>query len=273
MIKKPLSPARPVIEPLENRALLSGTVGVIDPAMAPEHSAVVVAAKAVKNAATKTTLTASTGTLAADITFTATVRASAAAGSPAGTVNVLVKHQVIGTITLSPIASTDAKYAYSEGTFTLVQQPGGTPYYFGNHAVSATFIPAGAYAKSSVSSHFTVVKPTYTPLSDGASYETAVTGSGPAIQSGQTANVFYTGYLEKNGKIFDYSVKDGDTAFPFTLGAGDVIPGFDAGTLGMQVGETRVVLIPPAEGYGSTANGPIPANSTLIFVITLESIS
>lgn len=41
----------------------------------------------------------------------------------------------------------------------------------------------------------------------------------------------------------------------------------------MQVGETRIVLIPPAEGYGATANGPIPANSTLIFVLTLESIS
>jgi len=52
-----------------------------------------------------------------------------------------------------------------------------------------------------------------------------------------------------------------------------VITGFDEGTLGMEVGETRVVLIPPAEGYGSTRNGAIPKNSTLLFVITLESIS
>ena len=41
----------------------------------------------------------------------------------------------------------------------------------------------------------------------------------------------------------------------------------------MKVGETRIISIPPAEGYGSTANGPIPANSSLIFVVTLESIS
>ena len=53
----------------------------------------------------------------------------------------------------------------------------------------------------------------------------------------------------------------------------DMIPGFDAGTVGMQVGETRIVTIPPAQGYGRSANGPIPGNSTLTFVLTLESIS
>ena len=102
---------------------------------------------------------------------------------------------------------------------------------------------------------------------------TIAPGSGPVIQPGQTANVLYTGYLAKNGQIFDDSINDGGTPFGFTLGAGQVIPGFDAGTAGMQVGETRIIQIPPAEGYGDTANGPIPANSTLIFVVTLESIS
>ena len=85
--------------------------------------------------------------------------------------------------------------------------------------------------------------------------------------------MLYTGYLAKNGQIFDDSINHGGTPFSFTLGAGQVIPGFDAGTVGMQVGETRIVLIPPAEGYGATANGPIPGNSTLVFVLTLESIS
>ena len=52
-----------------------------------------------------------------------------------------------------------------------------------------------------------------------------------------------------------------------------MIPGFDEGVAGMQVGESRIIMIPAAEGYGHTATGPVPANSTLIFEVTLESIS
>jgi FKBP-type peptidyl-prolyl cis-trans isomerase len=118
-----------------------------------------------------------------------------------------------------------------------------------------------------------VRKPAYTALAGGVKIATSVPGSGPEIQSGQTASVLYTGYLARNGHLFDDSINDGGTPFSFTLGAGEVIPGFDEGTVGMQVGETRIVMIPPAEGYGPTANGPIPGNSTLIFVLTLESIS
>src|SRR6185437_6926834 len=104
--------------------------------------------------------------------------------------------------------------------------------------------------------------------------ETIATGSGPAIQVGQMADVLYTGYLAKNGRIFDDSANHGGSTFNFTVGAGQVIPGFDEGVLGMQVGETRIVLIPPAVGYGRTGSPPaIPGNATLIFVLTLEAIS
>jgi FKBP-type peptidyl-prolyl cis-trans isomerase len=102
---------------------------------------------------------------------------------------------------------------------------------------------------------------------------TITSGSGPAIQTGQTASVLYTGYLASNGHIFDDSVNDGGPPFSFTLGSGEVIPGFDLGTTGMQVGETRIVEIPPKQGYGSEVSSSIPANSTLIFVLTLEGIS
>jgi peptidylprolyl isomerase len=118
-----------------------------------------------------------------------------------------------------------------------------------------------------------VGQPAYTALAGGVKVATIAPGTGPEIQSGQTASVFYTGYLAKNGQIFDDSINDGGAPFSFPLGAGQVVPGFDAGTVGMKVGESRVILIPPSEGYGARANGPIPANSTLIFVVTLESIS
>ena len=127
--------------------------------------------------------------------------------------------------------------------------------------------------KSSAKKIFQVSEPAYTTLSGGVKVATIAQGSGPAIQSGQTAGVLYTGYLAKTGDIFDDSINHGGTPLGFTLGSGQVIPGFDAGTVGMQVGETRIIVIPPSEGYGATANGPIPANSTLIFVLTLESIS
>ena len=251
---------RPAFEALEGRTLLSLTLPII---VSPP----------VKNAATKTTLSAVAGTLAHPVTFTVTVRAAAAAGSPTGTVNILDHGTVLDTVTLSATSSNQAKYAFSEGTYTLVQSPGGADYYFGKHAVTAAYVPAGTFAKSAAAGSFTVTKPTYAALADGVETETVIAGSGAAVASGQTADVLYTGYLEKNGHIFDDSVNDGATPFSYTVGAGQVITGFDEGTVGMQVGETRLVLIPPAEGYGSTTNGSIPKNSTLLFVITLESIS
>jgi FKBP-type peptidyl-prolyl cis-trans isomerase len=180
---------------------------------------------------------------------------------------------VIQTLTLSPTTSTSAKFAYSDATYTLTPQPGGSAYFFGKHTVRATYIPSGSFVKSSVSKTFNVSKPAYTALTGGVKIATVAPGLGPEIQSGQTASVLYTGYLASNGHIFDDSINDGGSPFSFTVGAGEVIPGFDLGTVGMRVGETRIIQIPPAEGYGHRANGPIPGNSTLVFVLTLESIS
>lgn len=230
-------------------------------------------ARSVGNAPTKTALAISAGTLGQPITFDVAVRAAAAAGSPTGTVAIIDHGKVIQTLTLTPTNSTDSRYAFSAATYTLTPQPGGSAYFFGRHPISAMFMPAGNYSKSSAGKVFTVSQPTYTTLSDGVKIATIVDGSGTGIQSGQTASMLYTGYLARNGHLFDDSLNHGGTPFSFTLGAGQVIAGFDAGTLGMKVGETRILEIPPAEGYGKKPNGPIPGNSTLIFVITLESIS
>lgn len=254
-----------VNETLESRIALSGS-GL-------HHRAAEVAARSVHHAATQTTLAVNAGTLGQPITFNVTVRAGAAAGLPAGTVNIIDHGTVIQTLTLSPTTSTLARSAVSHATYTLTPQPGGDAYFFGRHAVSAVFVPSGVFLKSSANKTFNVSQPTYTTLSGGVKVATIATGSGGAIQSGQTANVLYTGYLASNGHIFDDSINDGGAPFRFTLGAGQVVPGFDAGTMGMRVGESRIILIPAAEGYGSTANGAIPANSTLIFVMTLGSIS
>jgi FKBP-type peptidyl-prolyl cis-trans isomerase FkpA len=148
-----------------------------------------------------------------------------------------------------------------------------TAFFFGKHAVSAVFIPSGPFSQSHDSKVFNVSEPAYTTLTGGVKTATIAPGTGAEIQSGQTASVLYTGYLTKNGHIFDDSINDGGAPLRFTLGAGEVVPGFDAGTSGMQVGETRIIMIPRAEGYGAQGNGPIPRNSTLIFVVTLESIS
>jgi hypothetical protein len=250
---------------LETRIVLSGGYS--------HQGAADVAALAARKAPTETSLAVSAGTLGQPITFNVTVRAPATAGAPQGTVNLIDHGNVIATLALSPATSTNGKSASREAIATLTTPPGGAAYFFGKHTVSAEFLPSGAFAKSKANTTFTVSQPTYTTLAGGVKIATIAPGSGPQVQAGQTAGVLYTGYLAKNGQVFDDSLKHGGTPFSFKVGAGQVVPGFDEGTAGMQVGETRIVSIPPAEGYGSKANGPIPANSTLIFVLTLESIS
>src|SRR4051794_14309274 len=133
-----------VEESLERRVVLSG----LGPAGALGRGAAEVAAQAVRKGATQTALEVNAGTLGQPITFTATVRGAAAAGSPTGTVNILDHGQVIQTLTLSPTASTNARYAVSQATGTLTLPPGGGSYYIGRHPVSAVFVPGGASASA-----------------------------------------------------------------------------------------------------------------------------
>lgn len=106
-----------------------------------------------------------------------------------------------------------------------------------------------------------------------AQLQTAVLkeGSGPGAQNGQTIKVHYTGTLT-DGKVFDSSIPRGE---PFTLklGAGQVIPGWELGLLGMKVGEKRRLTIPPELAYGKDGfPGVIPPNATLIFEVELLAI-
>ncbi len=99
--------------------------------------------------------------------------------------------------------------------------------------------------------------------------DTAV-GTGAEAKAGDTITVHYIGVLP-DGTVFDASQNRGQP-FTFTLGGGQVIKGWDQGLLGMKVGGTRLVAIPPELAYGERAIGQIPSNASLIFQVELLSI-
>ena len=116
-----------------------------------------------------------------------------------------------------------------------------------------------------------VVNNTLTP-SIPTSTNTA--GTGEVAKTGDVVSMNYTGRLE-NGTVFDSNVDpkfNHVQPFEFTLGAGQVIAGWDKGIVGMKVGEKKTLTIPPADGYGANGQGPIPPNSTLIFDVELLAI-
>lgn len=112
---------------------------------------------------------------------------------------------------------------------------------------------------------------TGTKTPSGLQYWDIKAGTGPTAAAGQKVKVDYTGWLT-NGKKFDSSVGTG-RPFEFTLGAGQVIKGWDEGIAGMKVGGKRQLRIPPDLAYGDRgAGGVIPPNATLIFDVQLRGI-
>jgi len=100
-----------------------------------------------------------------------------------------------------------------------------------------------------------------------------VVGTGPAAKKGDALTVRYIGALATDGKVFDTNWKPGGQVFPLSLGAGQVIPGWDQGLVGMKVGGRRELIIPSDLAYGATGQPPtIPANAALVFIVDLESI-
>ena len=102
--------------------------------------------------------------------------------------------------------------------------------------------------------------------------ETITEGDGAVAEIGTRVSVHYEGRLE-DGEVFDASRPRGQ-AFAFTIGAGQVIRGWEDGVAGMKIGETRRLTIPPELGYGAAgAGGVIPPNATLIFEIELLDVT
>ncbi len=106
---------------------------------------------------------------------------------------------------------------------------------------------------------------------DGLQYKDVVVGTGAEAKTGSHVTVNYIGTLT-DGTKFDSSY-DRNQPFPFTIGQGMVIKGWDEGIVGMKVGGKRHLVIPPALGYGAAGAPPtIQPNETLIFDVELLSV-
>jgi len=105
-----------------------------------------------------------------------------------------------------------------------------------------------------------------TETASGLLWQDFVVGTGPQVVTGAGVVANYSGWL-KDGSLFDSG------QFPFTVGAGTVIAGWEEGFIGMLEGGTRRLIIPPTLGYGSAGAGSIPPNATLIFDVQLVTVS
>jgi FKBP-type peptidyl-prolyl cis-trans isomerase FkpA len=110
-----------------------------------------------------------------------------------------------------------------------------------------------------------------TKTPSGLRYQDLEKGQGAEATAGRNVSVHYTGWLP-NGEKFDSS-RDRNQAFGFTLGAGQVIAGWDEGVAGMKVGGRRKLVIPPDLGYGTAGAPPdIPPGATLVFDVELLDV-
>lgn len=93
------------------------------------------------------------------------------------------------------------------------------------------------------------------------------TGTGPAVEQGQTITADYFGQLADADEPFDESYSG--EPFQAPIGVGSLIPGWDQGLVGVPVGSRVVMSIPPDLGYGDSGSGPIPGGATLYFVVDI----
>ena len=100
-----------------------------------------------------------------------------------------------------------------------------------------------------------------------------IVGTGATAKAGDSVTVQYVLATYSTGKVIQASWTS--QPFPFKLGAGDVIPGWDQGVVGMKVGGRRELIIPPSLGYGAAVppgSSGIAANDTLVFVVALLKV-
>lgn len=102
-------------------------------------------------------------------------------------------------------------------------------------------------------------------------------GSGAEAREGRRVSVHYTGWLyhptkpDHKGRQFDSSRGRGQP-YDLTIGAGEVIPGWEEGLVGMKAGGQRRLVIPPSMAYGRRGQGDIPPDATLVFDLELMAV-
>ena len=137
-------------------------------------------------------------------------------------------------------------------------------------AAALAMIAASAPLGSAVAAPSQVIE-----MPDGLKYTDTKVGDGAVAAAGDKVSVDYTGWLYKDGAKgakFDSSLDRG-RPFQFTLGAHQVIAGWDEGVAGMKVGGERTLIIPPELGYGARgAGGVIPPDATLMFDVKLLAV-
>jgi hypothetical protein len=253
----------------------SPAVGPIETTAPIQHSAIVSDAKAAKKVATHTTLKAVAGYLGQGSFFLIKVSNKASAGMPTGTVTLMYHGGTVATLTLTPTTSKNKHVDVAEAAYTIAPGGGDHPYYYGFHRFGAVYAGAGNLAGSKGFGSIFVKVPRKTFTADHLRVATIIDGTGTATLSiGKTANMAYTGFLWDTGAVFDNSEAHGGFTYLEKASPEQVIKGFDEGADGMKVGETRVLVIPSAIGYGAMGSGTsIPPNAKLVFLITLIGIS
>ncbi len=99
-------------------------------------------------------------------------------------------------------------------------------------------------------------------------------GTGTELAAGKKAAIYYKVWLT-DGRLLDTTPTDTNgqsKPFLLTLGAHEVIPGLEEGLIGMKTGGMRVIIVPPALGYGASGKDPVPANAVLVFQVQLLTV-
>lgn len=212
---------RVLIDALENRQLLSGSVATVTTLSVP-----------------------SSALMGQSFTVTVNVNDINNAAVTSGTVSLLYDDTATG-LTAPMNANGQAFFNFGAGNAL----------YAGTYSLGAQYLGTRADAGStSADASISISLPSFTTTGDGLQEATVTTGSGSGAVTGQNLTMLYTGFYQSSGAEFDESLAHSPGTFTFTLEAPNtqneqVIPGFDEGATGIEIGETRVLVIPSALGY------------------------